>query len=77
MDEVRWGHRKYFLLFKSRPAVYRAYFTVPHDERERNSEREYRQNAYIREKERQRERYSVFEGEKEIVREISIDRMRI
>ena len=31
MDEVRWGPHKHFLLFKSRPAVYNAYFTVPHD----------------------------------------------
>ena len=31
LDEVRWGPRKHFLLFKSRPAVYHAYFTVPHD----------------------------------------------
>ena len=26
MDEVRGGPRKHFLLFKSRPAVYHAYF---------------------------------------------------
>ena len=25
MDEVRWGSRKHFLLFKSRPAVYHTY----------------------------------------------------
>ena len=31
MDEVLWGPRKHFLLFKSRLAVYHAYFTVPYD----------------------------------------------
>ena len=29
LDEVRWGPRKHFLLFKSPSAVYHRYFTVP------------------------------------------------
>ena len=31
LDEVQWGPRNHFLLFKSRPGVYYAYFKVPHD----------------------------------------------
>ena len=31
MDKVQWGPRKHFLLFKSRPAIYHVYFTVPYD----------------------------------------------
>ena len=34
MDEVRWGPSKHFLLLKSRPAVYHAYFTVTDINRE-------------------------------------------